>query len=60
MLETGDNSIGVIAKPVEDWGLVTEPFTFFIDANGIVTARFEQYTTLTELQEAAETALKAG
>jgi hypothetical protein len=60
MLETGDNSIGVIAQPVNDWGLVTEPFTFFIDANGIVTARFEQFTTLEELQQAAETALGAG
>ena len=60
MLETGDNSIGVIAKPVEDWGLITEPFTFFIDSNGIVTARFEQYTTFDELQQAAEAVLNAG
>jgi hypothetical protein len=60
MLETGDNSIGVIAQPVEDWGLITEPFTFFIDSNGIVTARFEQFTTLEELQQATETTLDAG
>lgn len=60
MLDTGDSSIGIVAQPVKDWGLITEPFTFFISANGIVTARFEQYTTLKELQQAAESVLNAG
>ncbi|MDA1296956.1 MAG: hypothetical protein O3B04_03005 [Chloroflexi bacterium] len=59
MLDTGDSSIGRVAQPVKDWGLITEPWTFFVDANGTVAARFEQFTTLEELSEAAESVLSA-
>ena len=59
MLDTGDSSIGRIAQPVEDWGLITEPWTFFVDANGVVAARFEQFTTFEELSEAASSLLPA-
>jgi hypothetical protein len=59
MLDTGDSSIGRVAQPVENWGLITEPWTFFINANGIVASRFEQFTTLEELSEAAESVLAA-
>ena len=60
MLDTGDPSIGRIAQPVRDWGLITEPWTFFIDADGAVTDRFEQYTTFAELEEAAQRLVQAG
>ncbi len=60
MLDTGDSSIGEVAQPVEDWDLITEPWTFFIDANGVISSRFEQFTTLDELTEAADRLLTAG
>ncbi len=60
MLDTGNNNIGEVAQPVEDWGLITEPWTFFVDADGIITARFEQFTTLEELTEATNALLAAG
>jgi hypothetical protein len=60
MLDTGDPSVGRVADAVQDWGLITEPWTFFIDSNGVITARFEQFTTLSELQEAAEHLLSRG
>lgn len=59
MLDTGDNSIGEVAKPVEDWNLITEPWTFFVDADGVISSRFEQFTTLDELTEAAQLLLNA-
>jgi hypothetical protein len=54
MLDTGDPSIGRVADPVRDWGLITEPWTFLIGADGVITDRFEQFTNLAELTEAAE------
>ena len=60
MLDSGDRSIGRVAQPVEDWGLITEPWTFFVDANGIVHARFEQFTTFDELAETAGSLLASG
>ncbi len=60
MLDTGDSSIGEVAQAVEDWGLITEPWTFFIDSTGVISSRFEQFTTLAELSEAADRLLAAG
>lgn len=60
MLDSGDRSIGRVAQPVEDWGLITEPWTFVVDASGIVHARFEQFTTFDELSEAVGSVLAAG
>ena len=51
MLTTGDRSISQLSPAVEAWGLVTEPWTFFIDKNGKITAKFEQYVSKAELQE---------
>lgn len=59
MLDTGDSSIGKVAQPVEDWGLITEPWTFFVDSNGVISSRFEQFTTLEELTEAVNLLLDA-
>lgn len=59
MLDTGDSTIGQVAQPVTDWNLITEPWTFFVDSDGIITARFEQFTTFGELSEATERLLAA-
>jgi hypothetical protein len=59
MLDTGDSSIGKVAQPVVDWGLITEPWTFFVDADGIITSRFEQFTTLDELTESTTALFQA-
>ncbi len=60
MLDTGNSSIGEVAEPVNDWGLITEPWTFFVDSDGVITARFEQFTTFDELTKAAGLLLGAG
>ncbi len=41
---------------VDDWGLPTEPWVYVVDANGIVTARFEGALTAKELQAAINAA----
>ncbi len=60
MLDTGNQSIGELSQAVKDWGLVSEPWTFFIDSNGTVVDRFEQYTTFEELNEAVQRLLEQG
>lgn len=59
MLDTGDSTIGEVAQPVTDWNLVTEPWTFFVDPDGVIVARFEQFTTFEELSEATTKLLAA-
>ncbi len=54
MLETGDLGVGVVSPVVGKWNLPTEPWTFLIDGNGIVTARYEAFTTKEELVEGIE------
>jgi hypothetical protein len=47
-------------KPVPavlEWGLPTEPWTFVIDRAGIVRARFEQFTTVDEIEAALKEVL---
>lgn len=39
---------------VDEWGLPTEPWTFIVDRNGVVRAKFEQFTP----REILEAALK--
>ena len=47
------------APAVEEWGLPTEPWTFVVDANGIVRAKFEQFTSGETLQAALEAVLES-
>jgi hypothetical protein len=54
MLDTGDPNIGVIAPAVEEWGLITEPWTFLVDENGIVFDKFEAFTTNDELSSSID------
>jgi hypothetical protein len=52
MLADGDPSLGVESPAVEPWGLPSEPWTFVIDSDGLVSARFEAFTTADEIEAA--------
>lgn len=41
-----------VAAAVQEWGLRSEPWTFVIDAQGIITARFESLVGYNELEQA--------
>ena len=41
-----------IADAVREWGLPTEPWTFVVDAEGIVRAKFEAFTSAMSIEEA--------
>jgi hypothetical protein len=42
---------------VADWGLISEPWVFVVDADGTITAKFEGAATADELEQAARAAL---
>ncbi len=48
----GDLSNARIAPAVTEWGLPSEPWTFVIDADGLVAAKFEGFATRDELEQA--------
>ena len=48
----GGRPTGGLVDAVEQWGLPTEPWTFVVDADGIVRAKFEQYTPAPVIEEA--------
>ena len=48
----GGRPTGGLVDSVEEWGLPTEPWTFVVDANGIVRAKFEQYTPPSVIEDA--------
>ena len=50
----GDRFSARQAPAVEEWGLPTEPWTFIVDGDGLVRAKFEQFTP----EEILEAALK--
>jgi hypothetical protein len=60
MRESGDPLLGVQAPAVEPWNLPSEPWTFIIDSDGLVAAKFEAYTTADELEEALSAVLADG
>ena len=60
MLEEGELGLGVLSPIVGDWGLPTEPWTFLIDGDGQVFARFEAFATREELASAMEAMLAGG
>ena len=47
----GDLSNARIAPAVTEWGLPSEPWTFIVDADGLVSAKFEGFATRDELEE---------
>ena len=54
----GDISRGRLSPLMDEWGLATEPFTFVLDGNGLVVARFEGFVTEDELGTALRGVLK--
>jgi hypothetical protein len=48
----GDPSNAVISPTLQEWGLPSEPWTFIVDGNGVVQAKFESFTTREELEAA--------
>jgi hypothetical protein len=51
-LVEGGRPTGGYVPAVEEWGLPTEPWTFVIDREGNVHAKFEQFTTAEEIEQA--------
>ena len=41
---------GGLVAAVEEWGLPTEPWTFVVDRDGRVRAKFEQFTPAEEIE----------
>ena len=48
----GDLSRAVISPTAEEWGLPSEPWTFVVDGDGVIRAKFEAFTTREELEAA--------
>jgi hypothetical protein len=53
----GDLRRGRLAEAITEWSLPSEPWTFIIDGDGLVSARFEGFTTRDELEEALSSLL---
>ena len=53
----GDPSKGRIAPAVQEWGLPSDPWTFIVDAQGKVAAKFEAFASYEELEEALKQVL---
>ena len=47
----GDLSRAHPVPSVEEWGLPTEPWTFIVDGDGTVAAKFEAFATAEEIEE---------
>jgi len=41
---------GELVPAVKEWGLPTEPWVFIVDKDGLVSAKFEQFTTAGEIE----------
>ncbi len=46
----GARPAGGLVAAVDEWGLPTEPWTFIVDSQGLVYAKFEQFTTAGEIE----------
>lgn len=51
-LVEGGRPVGGTVPAVKEWNLPTEPWTFIIDDEGLVRAKFEQFTTAQEIEAA--------
>ena len=54
----GNPSNAPLAQAMIDWALPTEPWTFVMDADGVVAAKFEAFATKDELEAALDSALR--
>ncbi len=50
-------SVAKLAPTLAEWGLPTEPWTFVIDAEGLVRAKYEGFVSSAELEEAITSTL---
>ena len=48
----GDLSRATRSPALEEWGIVTDEWTFIVDADGKIVARFESFVPEPELEEA--------
>jgi hypothetical protein len=46
----GARPAGGLVAAVDEWGLPTEPWTFIVNSQGLVQAKFEQFTTAEEIE----------
>ncbi len=53
----GDLSRARTAPAVVEWGLLTEPWTFIVDRQGKITAKFEAFTIAEEIEEGLQAVL---
>ena len=56
-LISAKNPARELAPAVDEWGLVSEPWTFVVDADGRIAARFEQYVPPSALEGALRAVL---
>ena len=56
-LIASDQPARELVPAVDQWGLVSEPWTFVVDANGRIAARFEQYVPPSALEAALQAVL---
>ena len=52
-----DFSKGRISPVLEEWGLISEPYTFILDGEGVIRWKFEGFVTEDELEAALEEVL---
>ena len=53
----GDFSKGRISPVLEEWGLISEPYTFILDGEGVIKSKFEGFVTEEELEVALKEVL---
>lgn len=58
VLSADNNPIPI--KPVEDWGLLTEPYVFVVGADGKLSAKFEGIASAEELRTAFDAVATGG
>ena len=56
----GDLEKAILSPLLEEWGLVSQEWTFIVGADGIVTHRFENFAPKPELIEALDQAVAPG
>ena len=52
-----DFSKGRISPVLEEWGLISEPYTFILDGEGVIKSKFEGFVTEEELEVALKEVL---
>ena len=52
-----DFSKGRLSPVLEEWGLISEPYTFILDGEGVIRSKFEGFVTEQELEAALKEVL---